>query len=29
MLIKGYDLSDELIVEVGKFALLWNLFEKN
>ena len=28
MLIKGYDLSDELIVEVGKFALLWNLFER-
>jgi len=29
MLIKGYDLNDELIVEIGKFAVLWNLFEKN
>ena len=27
MLIKGYDLSDDLIVEIGKFAVLWNLFE--
>ncbi len=29
MLIKGYDLNDELIVEIGKLAVLWNLFEKN
>ena len=29
MLIKGYDLSNELIIEIGKFAVLWNLFEKN
>lgn len=29
MLIKGYELSDELIVEIGKFAVLWNLFEKD
>ncbi len=29
MLIKGYDLNDELITEIGKFAILWNLFEKN
>lgn len=28
MLIKGYELNDELIVEIGKFAVLWNLFEK-
>lgn len=27
MLIKNYELSDELIVEIGKFAVLWNLFE--
>lgn len=27
MLIKGYNLSDDLIVEIGKFAVLWNLFE--
>ncbi len=29
MLIKGYNLNDELIMEIGKFAVLWNLFEKN
>ena len=29
MLIKGYDLNNELIVEIGKFAVLWNLFEAN
>ncbi len=29
MLIKGYNLDDELIMEIGKFAVLWNLFEKN
>ena len=29
MLIKTYDLNDQLIVEIGKFAVLWNLFEKN
>lgn len=29
MLIKGFELSDELIVEIGKFAILWNLFEKS
>lgn len=29
MLIKGYDLNNELIMELGKFAVLWNLFEKN
>lgn len=28
MLIKEYDLKDELIVEIGKFAVLWNLYEK-
>lgn len=28
MLIKEFDLSDELITEIGKFAILWNLFEK-
>ena len=28
MQIKGYNLNDELIVEIGKFAVLWNLFEK-
>lgn len=29
MLIKEYNLDDELIVEIGKFAVLWNLFEKH
>lgn len=29
MLIKGYDLNNELIMELGKFAVFWNLFEKN
>ena len=28
MLIKEYNLNDELIIEIGKFAVLWNLFEK-
>ena len=28
MLIKGHNLDDELIIEIGKFAVLWNLFEK-
>lgn len=29
MLIKDYELNDKLVVEIGKFAILWNLFEKN
>ena len=29
MLIKGYNLNNELIVEIGKFSILWNLFEAN
>ena len=28
MKIKGRNLYDELVVEIGKFAILWNYFEK-
>ena len=28
MLIKGNNLSDDLVVENGKFAILWNCFER-
>lgn len=28
MRIKGHNLDDELIVEVGKFSILWNCFER-
>lgn len=27
MLIKGYNLEEETVLEVGKFAVLWNWFE--
>lgn len=29
MLIKGYDLQEETVLEVGKFAVLWNWFERS
>lgn len=29
MRIIGYDLSDEVVLEIGKFAILWNNFEKD
>ena len=29
MLIKGYDLREETVLEVGKFAVLWNWFERS
>lgn len=29
MIIKGYDLNNELIFEIGRFSILWNLFERN
>lgn len=29
MLIKGYNLREETIFEVGKFAVLWNWFERS
>ncbi len=29
MKIKNFDLNDELIMELGKFTILWNLFEKH
>lgn len=29
MNVKGYELEDDLISELGKFAVLWNLFEKD
>ena len=28
MLIKGHNLDDGLIVEIGKFSILWNCFER-
>ena len=28
MWIKGHNLDDELIVEIGKFSILWNCFER-
>lgn len=28
MLIKGHELGDELVVEIGKFSILWNCFER-
>ena len=28
MRIKGHNLDDELIVEMGKFSMLWNCFER-
>lgn len=28
MLIKEYEIDDELVVELGKFAILWNSFER-
>lgn len=28
MLIKGYDLQEATVLEVGKFAILWNWFER-
>ena len=27
MLIKGYNLKEETVIEVGKFTILWNWFE--
>lgn len=29
MLIKGYTLQEETVLEVGKFAILWNCFERS
>lgn len=29
MLIKGYRLSNETVIEIGKFAILWNCFERD
>ncbi len=29
MLIKGFALRDETVLEVGKFAILWNWFERS
>lgn len=29
MVINGYDLSKDLVLEVGKFAILWNCFERD
>lgn len=29
MLIKGYDLQNETVLEIGKFSILWNCFEHN
>lgn len=28
MKVKNYELSDNLIAEIGKFTILWNIFEK-
>ncbi len=28
MNIKGHNLNDELVVEIGKFTILWNIFER-
>ena len=28
MLIRGTELDDQLVVELGKFAILWNCFER-
>ena len=27
MKIKGYELKDKTVLEIGKFAILWNCFE--
>lgn len=27
MHIKGYDLNDDIVFEIGKFSILWNWFE--
>ena len=29
MLIKGYNVNEETVLEVGKFAVLWNWFERS
>ena len=28
MFIKGKEFDEELVIEIGKFAVLWNMFEK-
>ncbi len=28
MIVNGYDLNNELIFEIGRFSILWNLFER-
>lgn len=28
MNIKGYKLTDEIVIEIGRFAILWNCFER-
>lgn len=28
MKIKNHELNDRLVIQIGKFAILWNLFEK-
>lgn len=28
MKIKGHELNDELVVEIGRFSVLWNCFER-
>lgn len=28
MNIKGHELTDEIVVEIGRFAILWNCFER-
>lgn len=27
MLVKGYSLQEETVLEIGKFTILWNWFE--
>lgn len=29
MNIKGYELTDEIVIEIGRFAILWNCFERD
>lgn len=29
MLIKGYDLQEATVLEIGRFAILWNCFERS
>ena len=29
MNIKGHDLNDEVVIEIGKFTILWNIFERS